>query len=274
MTGLSATSLSARLRTPAFTAAVALLLLAGVASADPAPDPRLRVVDYQPTLVLPLTLFVGYHVHFEFAPGEYFVNLGAGDTSSLDVGAEGNHLLLKPKQPNGGTNLTILTNRRVYFVDYRALGRPPRADEAVYSIIFRYPDAESTAVVASKDSASADALLGAARRELNKDYWYGGSPSLRPIAAVDDGLQLRLTFAPHAELPAVFAGEADGEEALVNTHVENDSIVVHRLAERLILRRGREVGCVVDRSARHRERRATTGTIDPGVDRAVRGEPR
>jgi type IV secretion system protein VirB9 len=254
--------------------AVALWILAGVAFADPPSDPRLRVIDYRPTLVLPLTAFVGYHVHFEFAPDEYFVSLGAGDTSSLDVGAEGNHLLLKPKQPNAGTNLTILTNRRAYFVDYRALGRPPRADEAVYSIAFRYADAGSPTVGASTNSPSVEVMLGGVRPEQNRDYWYCGSPSLRPIAAVDDGLQLRLTFAPHAELPAVFAAEPDGEESLVNTHVEDDSIVVHRLTERVVLRRGREVGCVVDRSTRQRERRAASGTIDEGIDRAVRVAPR
>ena len=251
-----------------------LWVLAGAAFADPASDPRLRVVDYRPTLVLPLTAFVGYHVHFQFAPGEYFVNLGAGDTSSLDVGAEGNHLLLKPKQPNAGTNLTILTNRRAYFVDYRALGRQPRADEAVYSIAYRYADAGPSSAMASKDSPPVEEVLGGARPEQNRDYWYCGSPSLRPIAAVDDGLQLRLTFAPHAELPAVFAAEPDGEEALVNTHVENDSIVVHRLTERVVLRRGQEVGCVVDRSRRQRERRAASGTVDEGIERAVRGASR
>lgn len=248
---------------------------AGAAAiAGDATDPRLRVVDYQPTLVLPLTAFVGYHVHFEFAPGEYFVNLGAGDTSSLDVGAEGNHLLLKPKQPNGGTNLTILTNRRAYFIDYRAVGRAPRLDEAVYSIVFRYPDSEPALTAPAKASAAADAKLGGARPTLNTNYWYCGSAALRPIAAADDGLQLRLNFAPHAALPTIYVAEPDGEEVLVNTHVEDDSVVVHRLAGRLVLRRGREVGCVVDRSAGIQERRAATGTVDRGVDRAVREDPR
>lgn len=254
-------------------ATVGLLLMAA-ATAEPPPDPRLKVVDYRPTLVLPLTTFVGYHVHFEFAPGEYFVNLGAGDTSSVDVGAEGNHLLLKPKQPSAGTNLTILTNRRAYFVDYRALGRPPRADEAVYSIVFRYADDPHPTTEPPTPPASPDAVLGASRPESNTAYWYCGSPSLRPVAAADDGLQLRLTFAPHTELPAVFVAEPDGEETVVNTHVERDSIVVQRLAERLVLRRGLEVGCVVDRNARRTERRAATGTVDPAVDRETREVPR
>ena len=79
------------------------LMLTESASAEEGMDSRLRVVDYRSTLVLPLTVFVGYHVHLEFAADEYFVNLGAGNTSILDVGAEGNHLLLKPKTPSAGT---------------------------------------------------------------------------------------------------------------------------------------------------------------------------
>jgi type IV secretion system protein VirB9 len=238
--------------------------------ADEGADPRLRVVDYRPSLVIPLTTFVGYHVHLEFAADEYFVNLGAADTSSLDVGAEGNHLLLKPRQPSAGTNLTVLTNRRAYFLDYRALARPPRPDEAVYSIVFRYPDASPAAAA---PAAAAD-RLDAARPRSNQDYWYCGSPALRPLAASDDGLQLRLTFPPHAALPAVFVAEPDGRETLVNTHVEDDAVFVHRLAERFVLRRGRDVGCVVDRAVHEQARRAESGTIDPGVYRTTRDAPR
>ena len=44
-------------------------------------------------VVLSLTGFVGYHIHFQFAPDERFVSLGAGDSAILDVGVEANHLL-------------------------------------------------------------------------------------------------------------------------------------------------------------------------------------
>lgn len=247
--------------------AAAIGILPATASPEPPPDPRIRVVDYRATMVVPLTAFVGYHVHLEFAPGEYFVNLGAADTSSLDVGAEGSHLLLKPKQASAATNLTILTNRRVYLVDYRALARPPRAEEAVYSIVFRYPVVEAETHVAPVERTPADAKLDALRPASNDDYWYCGSPSLRPASAVDDGLQLRLTFAAHAALPVVFAAEPDGDETLVNTHVENDTIVVHRLAARFVLRRGRDVGCIVNRRAALPGRRAASGTVDGEIGR-------
>lgn len=252
------------------TALMAGGLLLGAAARPAAADPRLRIVDYQPTSVLSLTGFVGYHVHFEFAPDERFVNLGAGDTASLDVGAEANHLLLKPRQPTSGTNLTILTNRRVYFVDYRAMARPPRADEAVYSIVFRYPPAAPAAEMASPAARAADASLHDARPPINQNYWFCGSPAIRPIYAADDGLQLRLRFAPQAELPAIYARATDGEETIVNSHVEGDTVVIHRLAERFVLRRGQEVACVVDRGPHGSGQRAGSGTVDPAVTRTTR----
>jgi type IV secretion system protein VirB9 len=254
-------------------------------------DPRLRVVEYHPDRVLPLTAFVGYHVHLAFAADERFVSIGAGDTASFDVGAESNHLLLKPKLPTAGTNLTILTNRRVYFIDYRALARAPRSEEAVYSIEFRYPAVSAAAQDAAFDAGSetdgvavtatragggaversgVDAALATLAPALNHNYWYCGSAALRPTAAADDGVQLRLGFSARTELPAIYASTADGAESLVNTHIENDTLVVHRLAPRFILRRGRLVGCIVDRNERMRIRRAGSGTVNEGVRRETR----
>jgi type IV secretion system protein VirB9 len=254
-------------------------------------DARLRIVEYHPDRVLPLTAFVGYHVHLAFASDERFVSLGAGDTASLDVGAEGNHLLLKPKLPTAGTNLTILTNRRVYFIDYRAFARAPRPEEAVYSIEFRYPPASEAASEAAFNAGSGsdgiavtatragrpaaevpgvDSALARPAQALNNNYWYCGSDALRPTAAADDGVQLRLRFAPRTELPAIYVNAADGAESLVNTHVENDTLVVHRLAPRFVLRRGPLVGCIVDRNERTRLRRAESGTVNESVRRETR----
>ena len=231
-------------------------------------DARVRIIDFDPHGVVPLTAIVGYHDHYEFEPDEHIVNLGAGDSSALDVGAEANHLLIKPRSALPSTNLTIITNKRAYFVDYRALGRAPRADEATYSISFRY----AATVPAQSDRGVAPVIpsrLDPAPDARNLNYWYCGSPRLRPTAAADDGLQLQLTFAPDTELPAIYALGADGTESLVNTHSERDTVFVHRIAARYVLRRGHDVGCVVDRSERGAIRRAASGTVDAGTQRVL-----
>ena len=93
-------------------------------------DPRVRVVAYNPDDVVKLHGYVGYQIHMQWAEGEEFVNLGAGDTGGFDVGAETNHFFIKPKQESVGTNLTVLTNRRAYHFDYTVSKAPPNAAAA------------------------------------------------------------------------------------------------------------------------------------------------
>lgn len=264
-----------RARIGASRACVALtILLAGIlsvtgpAAANRSEEPRLRTLDYSPDSVLSLTGFVGYHIHFEFAPDERFVTLGAGDSSVVDVGAESNHLLLKPKQATSGTNLTILTNRRSYFIEFRAFARAPRPGEVVYSVTFRYPAPNPSGNAVSE--ADSSAALHALPATVNRNYWFCGNEALRPATVDDDGVQIRLRFQPHTDLPAIYASAPDGAETLVNSNIENDTVVVHRLVERLVLRRGRLVGCVVNRSMGRPARRAESGTVHPQIERATR----
>src|SRR5580704_18916153 len=116
--------------------AVPLLLLMGVfavsalAETAPAPgllDARIRVAPYSADQVYVLKGFVGYQTDLEFETGERFVGLGAGDIDGISFVAEGNHLFLKPKAAKVGTNLTILTSRRTYQVDYSVTAQRPDA---------------------------------------------------------------------------------------------------------------------------------------------------
>ena len=83
-------------------------------------DPRIRSSAYSSDEVYRLTGFVGYQTDLEFEAGETFVGLGAGDIEGISFVAQDNHLFLKPKAAKVGTNLTILTSRRTYQVDYSA----------------------------------------------------------------------------------------------------------------------------------------------------------
>ena len=134
---------------------------------------------------------------------------------------------------------------------------------------FRYPSAGKSpggAVAATDAGPELEPIPPA----TNRDYWYCGSAELRPMHVDDDGLQTRLTFPPHTETPAIYAASVDGTESLVNSHVEDDTVVVHRLAARLVLRRGQRVGCVVNRSIDAAARRAASGTVRTGIERATR----
>ena len=239
-------------------------------------DPRVRVVAYNPDDVIKLQGYVGYQIHMQWAEGEEFINLGAGDVGGLDVGAEKNHFFLKPRQEKVGTNLTILTNVRTYHFDYTVSKAPPNAlaaKDMVYSIRFTYPldDARQAAAEQARHGAETRYAAAVAARPKNVDYWYCGTSTLKPISAYDDGVQTRLKFAARAEMPAIFVKNDDQSESLLNFNVEQDEVVIHRVARRFVLRRGQLVGCVVNQAFEGGGERLKSNTTVPGVQRDTRG---
>ncbi|RYF54808.1 MAG: conjugal transfer protein TrbG [Comamonadaceae bacterium] len=253
-------------------------LVTAVGSVAPAGevDARVRTLDYNPEAVVTLQAYVGYQIHLQFADGEEFVNLGSGDNAAFDVGAERNHLFIKPREARASTNLTVLTNRRAYHFDYTVTANAPRGAAArrmVYSIRFTYPNDDALALAAEAERLRAEAQIKEAPAgPHNTDYWFCGSESLRPKSAYDDGVQTRLRFAVRSEFPAMFVRNDDGSESLLNFHVQDDEIVIHRVARRLVLRRGDLVGCVVNKAFTGGSAKRPTNTNVPGLERTTAGD--
>jgi type IV secretion system protein VirB9 len=233
------------------------------------------VVAYNPDDVVTLHGYVGYQIHLQFAEGEEFVNLGSGDNAAFDVGAERNHFFIKPKEARASTNLTVLTNRRAYHFDYVVSANAPSGAAArrmVYSIRFTYPEDEARALAAEAERRRTEARMRqASDRPRNMNYWFCGSESLRPMSAYDDGVQTRLRFQARSEFPAMFVQNDDGSESLLNFNVEDDEVVIHRVARRFVLRRGQLVGCVVNQSFAGGGARTSANTNVPGVQRSTTG---
>jgi type IV secretion system protein VirB9 len=251
-----------------------LILLIGLtaqASAESSPspgllDPRIRTSPYSAEEVYRLTGFVGYQTDLQFEAGETFVGLGAGDIEGISFVAQDNHLFLKPKAAKVGTNLTILTSRRTYQVDYSAtVTRPDATEEVTYVLRFTYPAAAKEAAEAGDRALDADT-----HRPRNIDYWFCGSASIQPIAASDDGVHTRLTFAPKAEQPAIFLLNEDGTESLLNFSMDAGDVILHRVARRFILRRGNLAGCVVNKGFVGSGERLKSNTVSQDVEREVR----
>ena len=136
----------------------------------------------------------------------------------------------------------------------------------IYVLRFTYPPPASAG-----DSAAALAhALESAGAPRNLEYWYRGSPELKPIAASDDGVQTRLRFGSLQELPAIFLGNDDGSESLVNVTVDGLDVVVHRVSHRLVLRRGKLTGCIVNSAFGGAGGHASSGTVTPTVERVIR----
>jgi type IV secretion system protein VirB9 len=240
-------------------------------------DSRVRVVAYDPEQVIKLRGFVGYQIHFQFAEGETFVNLAAGDNKALDVGYEANHLVLKPLAEKVATNITVITNRRVYQFDYSASAERPDPDrqDVIYSLRFIYPQDEARKAAEELEQQRTNLKLASAdldpQRPRNSNYWGCGAAAIRPVSAYDDGVQTRLRFAAHAEFPTMYVKNDDASESLLNFTVDNDEVVIHRVARSFVLRRGQLVACIQNRSFDGGGQRLETQTLVPGVERVTKG---
>ena len=236
-------------------------------------DSRIRKATYNPDEIYRLYGFVGYAIELTFEEGETGAGNAGGDLEAITFGWHDNHLILKPKAPNVGTNLVVYTNRRAYRFEYSASARKPdpRLDQVMYAVRFDYPPQYATKTGPSAaELAGRDLDAGAAGRKRNLDYWFCGSPAIKPVAASDDGVHTRLTFSAHAELPALFVRNDDGTESLLNFSMEDGDVVIHRVAARFILRRGQSTGCVVNKGYSGSGDRLQSGTVAPDVQRERR----
>jgi type IV secretion system protein VirB9 len=233
-------------------------------------DSRIRTVLYSPDDVYRLYGFVGYALDLEFASDEVFVGLSAGDPEAVTYSAHENVLTLRPKAASSQMNLTVSTNKHRYYFEYRIEARSMSrfADEAMYAVRFMYPaSAAAQESLTPEQRVARDLALAQRNRPRNVDYWFCGNGAIKPVAASDDGVHTRLTFAPKAELPAIFVSNDDGSESLLNFSMDAGDVVIHRVAPRFIVRRGRLTGCIVNKGFAGSGERLESGTIAPEVTR-------
>jgi type IV secretion system protein VirB9 len=250
---------------------LATLLLTGSVSAEVIPlkgvaDARIRTAAYNGEDVYRLIGFVGYAIELIFEDGETYSGRGGGDLEGVTVDAHANSVLLKPAAAVVATNLVIYTDRRAYRFEYTVIDRRPNrfADDLVFALRFTYP--------APPHAPSLTQELEIARAAVprNLNYRYCGHPSLKPIAASDDGIHTRIRFKPNAEIPAIFVRHDDGSESLLNYSMLDGDVLIHRLAPRFILRRGKLTGCIVNQAYTGTGQRLPGGTVSPNVERELK----
>jgi type IV secretion system protein VirB9 len=200
-------------------------------------DARVRNVIYDPANVVRIHGSVGLQTFILFADGETITDIGSGDTDAWAIGIiqQKNGFFVKPKGPQATTNLAVITDRRHYNFDLIQ-----DAEKAFYMVRFSYPDDQRAKELAAADKALIAGLLDADGKRLNYDYWWDGSLALRPIGAWDNGTFTFLRFPPGREFPAVFMmNEEDPKiESTINMHVVDDTLILHKIAHRFVLRLG------------------------------------
>jgi len=218
--------------------AVALVLTATPALAvvpRPGPgDPRIHVVDYDPEAVVELRVALGYQLSVEFDAGERIENVAIGDSLGWQVtpNRRANLLFLKPMSQRPPTNMTVVTNLRRYNFELGLRSRGA-ARSAPFSVRFLYAP-PVVAYIAPLPPPPPPL-------ERNSAYSYEGSSKTLPVKVFDDGQDTYFAFRQEEDLPAIFAVDPDGGEAVVNTRQRDGYVVADRIARGFVLRRGSEV---------------------------------
>jgi type IV secretion system protein VirB9 len=270
----------------ALAAAFPIVAQAEISPQRGAYDARVRVVDYNPANVVRLTTFYGVSTHIQFGDGEIIKDIATGDDQAWAlVPRSGNHLFIKPRATNADTNLTVITNKRVYQFALMVRDSDRKNQEAwrdpnlVFSLSFRYPDEELAKQQALAKAEQQQAIkrdvqsrLETAKSEVrNYDYWLAGALEVSPTEVHDNGRFTRLIFGNNRDMPAIYAVDSEGEESLINANVEGNAIVVHRVYRKLILRKGNYVACLVNKSFDFdKGRDNTSGTVAPDVQRVLK----
>lgn len=222
---------------------LAVLLASPVAAqAPPAAevvDPRLRTIQYDAGQIFRLRVAAGYQSTIIFDPEERVENVGIGDSDGWQVtlNSRGDALFLKPVRPNGATNMTVITDARVYNFELSS-AHAPGADTP-FTVRFVHSGASAAAT-------PAPALVQVGR------YRMSGARALRPAAISDDGVRTYIEWHGRQAIPAVFAIDDHGDELLVDGHMRDGLFVIDAVHRTLLFRMDRQTA------------RATRNRIRPG----------
>ena len=272
-------------------ALIAAALLAAFAAAQAAVlppggalDSRIRTTNYTEGQVYKITGFFGFHALVMFGPDERIEKVG-GFEKGWTVDNLGNKVLIYPKLDDADSNLTVVTNRRVYFFDLSVKPFPKKyhsqADdpEQTYGLRFRYPEDEARAAAAKAGAELAERKLRDATRATNDKpkHWrhtYMGAESIKPYQVWDDGTFTYFKFYAQQDLPTFFVVNDDGSESVVNKGMErdNDTVVVQRVGKQFVLRMGLTVTCIYNENETIFTPSTGTETSSDQVQRVIKGE--
>lgn len=252
------------------------IVFAEVGTVPSASDARIQTVRFTGDNIIRIAAAEGVVTTIELSKKEEIKDFAMGDRDAWHAAVNGNLFVIKPKDVKADTNLTIFTNRRSYLFQLKTTTRTAR--NVAYWVRLQYPEQEAMTPEAlalvkqetERKQMKADLKASAQEGTLNYDYWIVGPKELQPLSMHDNGRQTFMLFSAANPLPAAFVIEPDGTESLVDYHVEEDTMVLHRVVQRVILRRGALVAGITNRSPSLPIQSSPTGTASGKVQRAIR----
>lgn len=222
---------------------VALLALPGASLAEARPkagsrDSRVTYAQYADGQVYDIQTRIRNITLIELGPGEQIRSVAAGDLESFKIEKlEGpNVFTIKPVVQGASTNVTVETNRRLYFLQVSE-GRGTPNWVVKFSVPGEGRTARQAPVVRPLPEAPLKKMRYAVSRTTRRI-------AFAPIGISDDGQKTYFQIPSGAPMPAVFRADDEGLEYAVNSKTEGSVITVSGRSERWVLRYGDSYVCV------------------------------
>lgn len=210
-------------------------------------EKKFRSFVYNPNEVYRYLGHYTYQGFVEFEADELIQTITMGDASLWLFEHLQNRLFLKPVgEDNSETNMTVITNKRIYHFELTAKeARGIDDKELIFVAKFSYPGDKDKNIVEFPKLPQSDVPDMRNLAEYNFSYQYTGEPAIAPIKVFDNGEFTYFQFPrKSAEIPAIFTVDSSGFESLVNFRSAGDYIIVERLAAQFTLRSGADIVCV------------------------------
>lgn len=228
----------------------ALLVAAGPVGAQ-----VMQQYEYQPGRIYEVKTGLGITTQIQLSPNEKVLDYSTGFSTGWELNRRENVFYLKPNNVDVDTNMMVRTDKREYVfelkvvaTDWTALEQAKRAG-VQYQVSFTYPN-DPVFEETPRAPAQGQSTALETDRVYNYEYSYSTrskSPWLVPVSVYDDG---RFTYIempdlrqfPTGNFPTVYGRERRrGDDFVVNSTVENNTIIVHGTYEYLVIRHGLNV---------------------------------
>jgi type IV secretion system protein VirB9 len=220
--------------------------------------PVVQSYEFAPDRVYTIRTGLGITTQIELSPNEQILDFSTGFSSGWELTRRDNVFYIKPKNVDVDTNMMVRTATHSYIfelkvvaTDWKTLDQARRLG-VQYKVVFTYPSDTSFLQEAKKVAQTPELDTSLVKgRDYNFDYDYamrrGTAPWLVPTNVYDDG---RFTYIkmpdlkqfPTGNFPTVYMREKEhGEDSVVNTTVEGNTIVVHGTYNYLVIRHEKNV---------------------------------
>ena len=246
-------------------------------------DQRVREVEYDPSQVTLIATQRLISTQVEFSPDETIITAGIGNPS-YNMVAKLNYLFVKPTETHPPTNVNVVTQlpdgrRRTYQLVFGITPPGERREPPFFLVRFKYSadvqarrSADAAARADMQRGQEADRVLARAASITWRNYAYSiqGEAEFEPAEVFDNGKVTTFRFKGATELPAIYLGLDDGKDELVPKSVDGESVTVHAVAKKFVLRRGDLVLCIFNERFVPEGIEPGTKTTSPNVLRLTR----